>query len=441
MSPGGTPNRAAVEADQLDRLRALIAELTPGNRFYAPRLEAAGLSADLPDLAAFRERMPFTSKAELVEDQQAHPPFGRNLTYPLDRYTRFHQTSATTGSPMRCLDTPESWQWLLVGCRRVYEAAGVRGGERVLFAFSFGPFLGFWLAFEAAAQHGCLCIPAGGLSSRARLRMILDNRAEILCCTPTYAGRLAEVAEEEGFDLSESAVRTVIVAGEPGGSVPAVRQRIVEAWGGAAVFDHHGMTEMGPVTYEHPNRPGTLRIIESAYLAEAIDPETHEPIEPRPISESGNDAATGELVLTTLGRFGSPLLRYRTGDLVKPVYVGEDGGDGPHLALEGGILDRIDDMITVRGVNVYPSAVDQIIRRHDCIAEYRVDVDTSSAMTEMSIAIEPGPDCSDGTQLAETLKEDLRASLSLRVPVQAVEPNTLPRFEMKARRWVRSTGG
>jgi acyl-CoA synthetase (AMP-forming)/AMP-acid ligase II len=136
--------------------------------------------------------------------------------------------------------------------KEIYQAAGVSGGDRVYFAFSFGPFIGFWLAFDAAQQLGCLCIPGGGLSTAGRLRAIAENRATVLCCTPSYAAHLAETAARENFDLKATAVRLLIVAGEPGGSVPATRRRLEELWPGARIFDHHGMTETGPVSHECP---------------------------------------------------------------------------------------------------------------------------------------------------------------------------------------------
>src|SRR6185503_14726938 len=117
--------------------------------------------------------------------------------------------------------------------------------DHVFFPFSFGPFLGFWLAFDAAARMGCLTIPGGGMRSAARLQTILDNQVTVLCATPTYAVRLAEVAAEEGIDLRDAKVRTIIVAGEPGGSIPATRSFIESLWTGARVIDHHGMTEIG----------------------------------------------------------------------------------------------------------------------------------------------------------------------------------------------------
>ncbi|MDB6111597.1 MAG: phenylacetate--CoA ligase family protein [Pedosphaera sp.] len=426
---GPHPSRAVIEASQLEQLRSLVAELFPANAFYTRKLSAAGITFDVGSLEDFSERFPFTTKPEVVEDQRVHPPFGTNLTYPLDRYTRFHQTSGTTGIPLRWLDTPESWEWMLESWAEVYRATGVTASDRIYFAFSFGPFLGFWMAFEAGARLGALCIPGGGVGSAARLCAIIDNSATVLCCTPTYALRLAEVAAQEQIDLRRARVKTIIVAGEPGGSVPGIRARLAALWPGARLFDHHGMTEVGPVTHECPARPGVLHVIESAYYAEVIDPGTQRAVAP-------NQA--GELVLTPLGRTGSPLLRYRTGDLVKAEQNGSPCVCGRNdLALVGGILGRTDDMIVVRGVNVYPSAVEEILHATESVAEYRVRISEVQSLIEMSIQIEPRPECTDTAALVERLENSFQANLSLRVPVTLVPFGTLPRFEMKARRWVR----
>jgi phenylacetate-CoA ligase len=427
MSGGTHPSRAAITTGQLEQLRSLVAELFPGNKFYSDKLNAVGVTFDVASLEDFSRRFPFTTKSELVADQLAHPPFGTNLTYPFARYTRFHQTSGTTGTPLRWLDTPESWDWMLDSWAEVYRAAGVTAADRVYFAFSFGPFIGFWMAFEAAARLGALCLPGGGLNSAGRLRAIIDNQATVLCCTPTYAVRLAEVAAEEKIDLRRGCVKTIIVAGEPGGSIPSARARLEQLWPGARVFDHHGMTETGPVTFQCPVRPGVLHVIESAYYAEVIDPATGHAVAP---------GQPGELVLTTLGRTGSPLLRYRTGDLVRAEI--QPCACGRHdLALPGGILGRTDDMVVVRGVNVYPGAVEELVRATGGVAEYRVRVSTAQALTELSLQIEPMPDHADVTALVSELEKRFHTQFALRVPVTTVPPGTLPRFEMKAQRWIR----
>jgi phenylacetate-CoA ligase len=372
--------------------------------------------------------MPFTRKESLVEDQRRHPPFGTNLTYPLDSYSRFNQTSATTGgSPLRWLDTAESWQWMVDNWKQVYRACVTRQ-DRLYFAFSFGPFLGFWTAFDAATQLGCLSIPGGGLSSTARLEAMRDNGATVLLCTPTYAMRLAEIAADERFDIQSLRIRRILVAGEAGGSLPAVRERIERGWPGAKVFDHHGMTEVGPVSHECPGEPCTLAVIDSSYLAEIVDPASGRPVPPGEI---------GELVLTTLGRAACPLLRYRTGDLVRQRVerAGEHSDYG--MLLEGGILGRTDDMVVVRGMNLYPAALDEVLRSFQEVAEYRVELHTEKAMTEIRLRVEPIHDEIDGAQLVRTIQDRVHSQFHLRIPVTITSPGTLPRFEMKAQRWVR----
>ena len=220
-------DRATIESGQLGALQALLSQLLDRNPFYAPRLRDAGLEGTVCSLEQFTSRMPFTTKDQVMEDQRSHPPYGSNLTEPLGRYTRFNQTSGTAGAPMRWLDTDESWQWMLGNWKQVLEAAGTRAGDRALFAFSFGPFLGFWTAFEAAVQCGLLCIPTGNMSSAARLAALVDNEVHHVFCTPTYALRLAEVAQQEGIDLGKTHVKTLIVAGEPGGTE---RWNDVQCW-------------------------------------------------------------------------------------------------------------------------------------------------------------------------------------------------------------------
>lgn len=400
-------------ADRIDRIHPVWAAAAR-SPFQQERLQRAGVTRLPETLQEFQERVPFTRKSDLVAEQAAHPPYGRVLTEPLERYTRCHQTSGTTGAPLRWLDTPESWDAMVQDWMRVLQGAGVVPGDRILFAFSFGPFLGFWLAFEAAQRLGALCFAGGGMSSSVRLRVLLENECTVLCCTPTYALHLPEVAHAEGLDLTSTKLRRIVVAGEPGGSLPAVRARLASLWNGAQVFDHHGMTETGPVTLEDPATPGNLLLLEDSFRAEVVHPETGRPVA---------HGETGELILTTLRRLGSPLLRYRTGDLVQ-----RDSAAIPQR-FPGGILGRVDDMVIVRGVNVYPSALDEIVRSIPDVGEYRATLDTRGALMELGLEVE-APESA-----AAELSRRIHRSLSLRVPVQVVSAGTLPRFELKARRW------
>jgi phenylacetate-CoA ligase len=407
---------------QGQRLRAMLAEVLPANAFYGERFARANIPPAEIRTPSDLSRLPFVTKADLLADQAARPPYGRVLTYPRERYSRMHQTSGTSGPPLRWLDTPESWDWCLDCWRRNYDIIGLRSDDRLFFPFSFGPFLGFWTAFEAASRRGNLCLPGGGMSSGARLRYMLENQATIVLATPTYALRLAEVAREEKIELAGSSVRAVIVAGEPGGSVPAVRERIESAWG-ARVYDHSGMTEAGPLAIECNGQHGGLHLLETECIAEVIDAATGLP---------QRDGEIGELVLTNLGRWGSPMLRYRTGDLVRldpePCPCGRI-----ERRLKDGILGRTDDMIHVRGNNVYPSAVEALIRQVAEVAEYRVEVDSSGSSPSLSVEVEPVP-AAVAAAVVERVDKVIRDALLFRARVVAVAPGSLPRFEMKARR-------
>lgn len=421
-----TPDTPTAEllTGQLARLREMLRVILPGNRFYARKL--AGLHPDdLGTVEDFR-RLPFTTKAELAADQAENAPYGTALTYPLEHYCRLHQTSGTsTGRPLRWLDTPESWEWLLDCWRASFPFMGLTRRDRVFFPFSFGPFLGFWTAFEAASRAGYLCLPGGGMTSTARLRFLTEHGCTVVFATPTYALHLAELAAQEGIDLASGPVRAVVVAGEPGGNIPATRQRIEAVWG-ARVFDHYGMTEVGPVAVEAVEQPGRMYLLESQYLAEVVVPQTGEPAPP---------GAYGELVVTNLGRLGSPVIRYRTGDIVR-LATDPDPLGRTWRRIDGGVLGRADDMIHIRGNNLYPATLEAILRRFPGIAEYRVVVDHTGPLADIRIEVEPRDGC-DGPELAESVGRAVRDELLFRVEVRAVPRGSLPRFEMKARRVVR----
>ena len=356
------------------------------------------------------ERLPLTTKPELLADQAAHPPFGTNLTHPLERYVRLHQTSGSSGDqPLRWLDTAESWEWWeRIWAEHVYAAAGVTAEDRVLLAFSFGPFIGFWSAFGGAQRLGALCISGGAMTSEQRVRNMLDLGATVLLSTPTYALRLADVADEIGVNLSAGSVRTTIHAGEPGGSIPATRAAIEAAYS-AVSFDHTGMTELGPTGHSCSARDG-VHLIESEFIFEVLP--------------------DGELVATNLGRWGTPLIRYRTGDRVEiadePCSCGS-----PFMKVTGGIRGRVDDMFTVRGVNLYPSQVEDIVRRYREVTEFVIERRTERQMDEVMLVVE-----TQGEFAVDRLQADLRQALGVRLECKVVPAGTLPKAELKSKRMV-----
>ena len=384
-----------VRADQLGRLNRGLDLIARHNPFWRERLHRVKRWSDF-------ERLPLVSKAELLRDQAAHPPFGTNLTFPLDAYTRLHQTSGSSGAaPLRWLDTAESWEWCeRIWAEQVLPMAGVTAKDRLFLAFSFGPFLGFWSAFGGAERLGALVVSGGAMTSEQRARTILDTAATVLLCTPTYGLRLAEAALAAGLDLAQSALRVTIHAGEPGASVPATREALARAYA-ATPFDHTGMTELGPTGFGCPLGDG-VHLIESEFVFETIG---------------------GELVATNLGRWGMPLVRYRTGDRAELTYGCACGC--PFAKVPGGLRERVDDMFTVRGVNLFPAQIEDVVRRHTP-AEFQIELRSERSMDEVEILVE--------ADVSEALAADLRNTLGVRLECRSVAVGTLPRGELKTQR-------
>jgi phenylacetate-CoA ligase len=410
-----TASRERIETQQLARLQIGLTRIVPSNRFYREKLFQRSPSVTVDNMDDLM-RLPFTTKQDLVADQEKYPLFGSNLTYPLRDYIRLHQTSGTTGRPLKILDTLESWDWWTSCWATVYQAAGVSSDDIVFLAFGFGPFIGFWSAYEGAKRVGALTTPGGNMDSWQRLWTIQEIGATVLVSTPSYALRLAEVAQEHRMDMSSSTIRVTIHAGEPGASIPGTRQRIEHAWG-ATAYDHAGMTETGAYGFMCSQQRG-LHVNEDEFIAEILDVQTGRPVE---------EGQTGELVLTNLGRWGSPAIRYRTGDLVR-----HGGYNCPcgrsFLHLDGGVLGRIDDMFIVRGVNIYPSAIADVLHHFADVREYRVIVTRAGVMDEIALQVECPP------ETIPIIREELGVAFNLRIPVEAVPEGSLPRFELKARR-------
>ena len=405
----------SLQSIQLKRLNALL-QRARQQPFYRERL--AGLELPLQSLSQLTS-IPLLHKSELIGEQRGD--WGRIFERPREQYSRLHQTSGTTGWPMPVLDTAGDWRWWLDCWDYVLDAAEVETTDVAMMAFSFGPFIGFWTANDALLRRGAMVVPGGGMTSRNRLQMIDDHHCTLICCTPTYALHLAAVANECGIDLAASSVTRIIVAGEPGGSIAAVRHRIEQAWG-ARVIDHIGASELGAWGFGSHDGRG-VHVIESEFIAELLQFDDQHP-QGRPAAE-GEQA---ELVMTNLGRWGGPAIRYRTGDIVR----GLREHDQPcrFLWLDGGVLGRSDDMMVIRGVNIFPSSIESIVREIDAVAEFRMTATRSNEMDQLEIELE----ADEAT--AKRLSDLLRDRLAMRIGVASVAPQSLPRFEAKARRLV-----
>jgi phenylacetate-CoA ligase len=424
--------RDELRALQLLKLQRTVARAWRDSPFHRRLYERAGVNPDsiasLDDL----RRLPFMTREEWMQCQAEQPLFGDLITRPRGQAIRYHLTSGTSGrQPLRVLDSRKDWSWIAEMWCYGFWGFGVRPADTVFFAFSYGSFIGFWGAHYCCEKIGSLVLPSGNMTTDARVKQIVEMGATTVCATPTYALRMGQAAQQLGIDIArDGKVDKVIVSGEPAGSIPATKRLIEEMWG-ARCGDTAGMTEIGTIMiFECSHQPGGTHIIEDHFIEEVLDPQTLEPV---PYGEKG------ERVVTSFGRGFIPLIRYRTQDLVTKV---------PHTACkcgrtgdlyEGGILGRVDDMKLVRGTNVYPRAVEAIVREHPEVSEFQILLTREEGIRdEITVKIELEPDKTDAwPRLRETLGRDLaEAHEGLRFNVALAETGTLPRFELKARRLV-----
>ncbi|HSC28871.1 MAG TPA: AMP-binding protein [Vicinamibacterales bacterium] len=423
--------REDLAALQLLKLRRLCSWAQARSQFHRRRWEQArfdpGQLRTLDDL----RRIPFMSREDWMAAQMEQPPFGTLPTVSPSLAIRYHLTSGTTGrTPLRVLDGTKDWEWIAEMWAYGLWGFGVRPHDVVLFAFSYGTFIGFWGAHYACEKIGCLVLPSGGATTEARVKTILDMNVTTVCSTPTYALRMWQAASEMGIDLArESRVDKVIVSGEPAGSIPAVKRQLEAAWG-AKVGDTAGMTEIGTIMiFECAKQPGGTHIIEDNFIEETLE---HDGDRPVPYGERA------ERVVTSFGRGFIPLVRYRTKDLVVKVPHSACGCGRTGDIYQGGIQGRWDDMKLIRGTNVYPRAVESIVRECAAVDEFQILITRDRLQDEIAVLIELKPGRSDHwPDLHRRLCRDLAdAHEGLRFNVAQAEANSLPRFELKAKRLV-----
>lgn len=423
--------RDQLEVLQLAKLRRLTEWANARSPFYQRSFAAAGFDPSQLKSLADIERIPFLTREDWMRSQEQHPPYGELPVTDHTRAIRVHTTSGTSGkTPLRALDSRKDWAWSAeMWCYALW-GAGVRPHDIGYVAFGYGSFIGFWGLHNGLEKLGALTIPGGAQNTTQRMRQIIDFEATVVASTPTYALRLAQEAQTLGIDLVNSKVHTVILSGEPAGSIPETKRLIESQWG-AKCFDTAGMTEVSTIfMFEPADQPGGCHIIEDHFIEEVIDPETgaHRPYGER-----------GERVCTSFGRSTIPLIRYRTADLVVKI---------PHTAAssgrtwdiyQGGILGRVDDMKLVRGTNVYPRAVESIVRSFSEIDEFQIRIHRQGIRDEITLTAELHTTVAPGSwdQLAGDLGRELAdAHEGLRFHVVRAEPGSLPRFELKAKRLV-----
>ena len=425
-----TMPRPELETLQVRKLKTLLEWTDAQVPYHAKRLRNAGVTPDSIKSLDDLRRIPFTTRDEWMEGQAENPPYGPILAAPREAAMRYHMTSGTTGrTPIRVLDGAKDWEWITEMWCYGFWGFGIRPRDTVFFAFSYGTFVGFWGAHYACEKIGCLVLPGGNMTTDARVKQIMDMNATVVCSTPTYALRMAQEADALGIDLASGPVERLILSGEPAGSITATKKLIESQWG-AKAGDTAGMTELGTIMmFECADQPGGAHIIEDHYIEEVIDPDSDEPV---------GYGERGERVVTSFGRGFIPVIRYRTRDFVVRVPASGCTCGRTFDIYEGGIQGRVDDMKLVRGTNVYPRAVEAIVREFSEIDEFQIHLYTAEGIRdEIEILVEiPREDADEEVILTRLATELSEAHEGLRFGVRRVERETLPRFELKAKRVV-----
>ncbi len=421
-----TASRDVLRAVQEKKLRSIVQHAWSSSPFYRRKMEEANITPENIRVLEDIGRLPFVTKEDLRKSQETNPPWGDILTIQPEQCQRVHLTSGTTGKPLKILDTAEDWgKFCHIYGRNLY-AYGIRATDMVMPAFSFGPWIGFWAGYYACQEIGCLLFASGGMKTEQRIDALLTYPITVLGCTPSYALHMADVARKNGVDLAKQArVRISWHTGEPGAAIPGVQKRIEEAYG-CKSFDFLGSTEIGPWGFNCHLQSGLTHVNEDWAYPEVLDLETDQPVGP---------GETGELVLTNLERRANPFLRYRSRDIVR---VGDHKcACGRTLfSLEGSVLGRLDDMKKIRGVIVYPSKIEEIIRRFKEVEEFQVVFKRVESLDEVVLRVDPVPHLDRGSygSLRAAMDKALHIGLGIRVSVEFLEPGTLPRWDHKARR-------
>lgn len=424
--------RPDLERYQLGKLGEQLAHVHRRSPFYRRKLDAAGIRpGEIRSLDDVR-RIPFTEKDELRESQERCPPWGDfGCVGPLDA-VRVFQTSGTTGRPVRVMLTRKDWlenyfeQFSYFRC-----GYGLTERDVLFVPFNYGLFVAWWGFQMAMEKAGLMVIPGGGMSSKDRLRTMLDWEATAICGTPSYLLYLAETARKNGIDLPRSPITKLVAAGEPGAAVLATKKALESQWG-AECFDDIGSTEISNFGYECVRHQGT-HVVESMLLAEVVDPETLEPLP---------DGAVGELVLTNLCCESMPLIRYRTRDLVRFNRAACECGR-TFLRLDGGVLGRTDDMFHFAGVNIFPTQIQNLLHGVDDFSqEWQLVVPPLGSGRHLKIRVEPANEQVPRARVAaarDYVVETVKYRVGIRPDVEVCEVGSLPRVEGKARRIVRES--
>jgi phenylacetate-CoA ligase len=427
--PTQTAPREVLDALHLQRLRRIVGWAYENSPLHRRIYDEAGVKpADIRTWDDFHHRLPFTDKPDYLRDQDEHPSgFGGTALGP-ERWQQYFHTTGTTGRFLN--ETFTEFEMQKAGAQYCYALwdYGVRRGDSMYFCFNWGSWIGLWSFYWGARNFGLRIISGGGCSTQERIEHILKHRPTIVTATPTYLLHLAEVAAANGIDLREAGVGMVAGGGEAGLSITATRARVSKAWNvGNHIMDAYGVGEAIFVGQSCREWGGGVHVIEDNFHSYVVDPGSGEP---------GADGAVGEHVLTSYSRFSQPFIKYRTHDLVRMDRHPDHGCGWTFSHLPGVVLGRADYMVTIRGVNVYPTAVENLLGEVVGLSNhYELHITREAGFDRMLVRVEAD---AASTRSAEDLGTELtvllRKSIGVRLETEVLGAGALPRYELKSKR-------
>jgi phenylacetate-CoA ligase len=427
-----------LQALQLKKFRRMVEWAYNNSPFYRRLYKKAGLEPG--DIKAFEDiqKVPKIEKGMMREVQQRDPfPYGDMMTVPLEQVTAFRQTSGTTGTPVYQADTWQDWEWWSESWCYILYAQGYRDTDRVFIPFGYNIFVAFWAGHYAAEKLGCEVVPGGVLNTQARILKMQELKCNAFMATPTYVLGMADTAINKlGIDPARDlSIQKITCAGEPGASIPTTKKRMEEAWG-AKVYDHIGATEIGAWSYECTEQPGGLHVNEAFFLVEIEDTETGEIIN-EPCKE-------GKMIITALDRVAKPCVRFDSKDVIRWADHPCDCGRTFRL-IDGGVVGRDDDITKVKGVLLAPTAIEEVVRSIPELGdEYEVVVSKKGDIDNILLKVEilPGKEA-DQESILFRLEDQLRVKTNLGYKIEVHPHESLPRYEVKAKRFkdLRKKGG
>jgi len=419
--------RERLRALQVKKFKRIFEWAYTHSPFYRQLYKDAGIEPG--DIVTYEDikKVPTTDKGMLREVQKSPPfPYGNMLAVPLSEVTAFRQTSGTTGTPVYQSDTWQDWEWWAECWAYILYAQGYRDTDRLFLPFGYNIFVAFWACHYGAEKLGAEVVPGGVLDTAARIMKMQELRCTAFAATPTYVLGMADAARKMGIDPRTIGIKRITCAGEPGASIPTTKQRIEDAWG-ARVYDHIGATEIGAWSYMCTEQAG-LHVNEAMFLVEIADVETGEAID--------DPMKNGKMIITAFDRMGKPCIRFDSKDVIR--WADYDCPCGRTFKLiDGGVVGRADDITKVKGVLLAPTAIEEVVRSFDELSnEYEVLVTKKGDIDEIALKIEikPGLENERDSILAR-LKDELRVKTNLGYKIEVHPYGSLPRYEVKAKRF------